>query len=52
MKLSDIKTLLQNRLSSLESQRQVFTEVGNIDWVISMDSEIEETKITLNEING
>jgi len=52
MKLSEIKTLLENRLATLESQKKTFIEVGNIEWVIGIENEIDETKQSLNELNG
>ena len=51
MKLSEIKTLLENRLSTLESQKRVFIEVWNIEWVIRIENEIDETKQSLNQIS-
>lgn len=50
MKLSEIKTLLENRLETLESQKRVFIEVWNIEWVIGIDNEITETKQSLNQL--
>lgn len=52
MKLSEIKTLLENRITTLESQKNTFIEVWNIEWVIWIENEIDETKQSLNEING
>lgn len=50
MKLSEIRVLLQNKISSLESQKQLNIELWNIDTVLSLENEINETQLSLNEI--
>lgn len=50
MNIASIKTLLQNKITSLEWQRQTNIELWNIDSVLAIESEILETQNTLNEL--
>jgi len=51
MKISDIKTLLNNKLATLEQQKLNALAVWDMGSYDRVTSEIEETKQTLNEIN-
>lgn len=51
MTLTELKTILSNRLSTLASQRNHAVSVGDLARVSNLDAEIEETELTLAQLN-
>lgn len=51
MKIFDIKTLLNNKLATLESQKLNALSIWDIESFDRVTADIEETKQTLNAIN-
>ena len=51
MKLSDIKTILNNKLATLEGQKLNALALWDIESFDRVTSEIEETTQTLNELS-
>lgn len=52
MNLETIKTVLQNKITALNTRREHHFKQGDLDLVVSLDLEIDETQTTLNEISS
>ncbi len=48
MKLTELVTLLANKLSSLNNAKSTAIVSGDVERVIQLDSEITETQSTIN----
>jgi hypothetical protein len=52
MNLETIKTVLQNKITALNTRRQHHFQEGDLDIVAGLDTEISETQDTLNQLNS
>lgn len=50
MNIQDIKTLLENKLATLESQKNNAISQWDMALLLSIESDIIETTITLNSL--
>lgn len=50
MKLEEIIFILENKLKTLEQQKSMAINNGDLEVVISIDLQINETKDTLNSL--
>lgn len=50
MKISDLITLTQNRLATLNNARASAVSMGQADRVSALDAEISETQDTINQL--
>lgn len=50
MTIDQIKSLLNNKLTDLQNRLNIATLTGNIEDVVSLDIEINETKNTLEKL--
>lgn len=51
MTIAELKTILSNRLAVLSSQRGHAVAIGDLVRVADLDAEIEETEMTLAQLN-
>ena len=52
MKYEEIVELIRRKIASLEQQLQSASLSGDVDGVVRLESEIEETKRTLEKLGG
>jgi hypothetical protein len=52
MKMQELVTLLSNKLSSLNNAKSTAVVSGDVEAVIRLDVEIQETQVTLNTLQG
>jgi hypothetical protein len=52
MKMQELVTLLSNKLSSLNNAKSTAVASGDVEAVIRLDVEIQETQVTLNTLQG
>ena len=52
MTIQELKTLLSNKISSLNIARSTAVISGDIEAVLRLDNEISETQATLNTLNA
>lgn len=52
MLISELITLAQNKLSNLNNRKTLLFWDGDIDSIIQIDKEIEETEKTINKLNS
>ena len=50
MKTNEVQIILQNRINAMISNRIIASQMGNIEEVNRLDTEIEETQNTLNAL--
>lgn len=50
MQISDIIAIVQNKANHLKSERQAAHNAGNLEGVIKLDQEIEETQATIDRL--
>lgn len=50
MNLNELHTLLTNRLNILINQKQVAVSQGDLDLLVSIESEINETQLTVDKL--
>jgi hypothetical protein len=50
MTISELKTIVANRLATLGQQRGHATAVGDVQRVAALDAEITETELTLAQL--
>jgi hypothetical protein len=51
MKLIDLKNLMTNNLSSLQQQRNLFYQVGDVTKCLELDAELLETELIISKLN-
>ena len=52
MKLTEVRTIIRNKLDALRRRRADCAAVGDLDQVVALDAEIADTEATLREIGG
>lgn len=52
MNIEQLKTLAENHIKYLQAQRDNAVSIGDAESIARIDSEIAETQITLNDLNG
>lgn len=50
MDIAEIIRLLENKLAELQRSRASIAEVGNIEAVMQLDSQIIQTQVTLEKL--
>lgn len=50
MTITDLIKLMQNRIAALNGQRNSAVAVGDVEQIIAIDSQIEATQITLDQL--
>jgi hypothetical protein len=52
MKIEEIIFILENKVRNLEQQRSMAVTNGDLEAVVLINSQIEETNITLNSLKS
>lgn len=52
MQVNEILSILQNRLISLTESRVQAVVSGNLELVITLDNSIDETKVTISQLEA
>jgi hypothetical protein len=52
MTLDDVKTLLRNKLAALARQRDYAFAIGDLDRVVALDAERDETQTTIDQLEA
>jgi hypothetical protein len=52
MNIAFIIKVLENRLQSLNNIRSAAINVGDLEKIVQIDAEIDETQMTLNELRN
>ena len=50
MDSSTLKQLLQNNITQKEETQRIAMQIGNVEQALSLETEIEETKLTLSQL--
>jgi len=50
MQISELIIIIQNRINSLNNSRAIAASSGDIDAVISIENQINDTQITLKQL--
>ena len=50
MDTSTLKILLQNKINGMEENYRLALQVGNLEYSVQLEHDIEETKITLSQL--
>jgi len=50
MNTETLKIILQNKISGLEETARIAGQIGNLEEVVRLENEIEETKLTLSQL--
>lgn len=50
MTITDLIKLMQNRIAALNGQRNSAVAVGDVEQILSIDAQIEQTQITLDQL--
>lgn len=51
MSLEELIRLVQNRLTALNGLRSTAAALGDVNQVILLDSQIQQTQLTLDQLN-
>ena len=52
MKMQELVTLMANKLAYLNTAKSTALASGDLEAVLRLDSEISETQVTLNTLQG
>jgi hypothetical protein len=52
MTISDLVKLAENKLQALNGRLVILQAEGAVDAIVKLNSELEETEITINQLKG
>lgn len=50
MKFNELYSILSNKILSLNNQKQIAVSQGDLDLLVSIESEINETQLTIDKL--